>query len=345
MPCMMRIALDWTPNGNHVGIFVALAKGWYKGAGLDIELLSPHQDNYSQTPASKVLSGVADVAIGPSETVISHHHACRPAGGEGVDLVSVAALLQQDDSAIVTLKSSGIDSMKKLQNKRYGSYGARYEGRIVKQMIQNDGGTGEYEEVTPEKLGLWNTVVNGTTDATWIFMSWEGEEAKMKGIDLNVFPLKDYGVHYGYPLVMFAKPDKVRSEARENIASFLRETARGYEFAVSNKDEAAALMIAEWQRLFPEFPMDEELVRRSVAAASSTFLDGQEKWGTMTADRWDSFLVWLSENGFLTNKMQSRNPQKEHETTLDGLRQGDAGEKVDKAAIPLEELFVSDLLQ
>jgi hypothetical protein len=65
----------------------------------------------------------------------------------------------------------------------------------------------------------------------------------------------------------------------------------------------------------------------------------------MTADRWDSFLVWLSENGFLTSKMQSRNPQKEHETTLDGLRQGDAGEKVDKAAIPLEELFVSDLLQ
>lgn len=341
----MRIALDWTPNGNHVGIFVAIAKGWYEGAGLDIELLSPHQDKYSQTPASKVLSGVADVAIGPSETVISHHHACRPDGAEAVDLIAVAALLQQDDSAIVTLKSSGIDSMKKLQNKRYASYGARYEGRIVKQMIQNDGGTGDYKEVTPEKLGLWNTVVNGTTDATWVFMSWEGEEAKMKGIDLNVFSLKDYGVHYGYPLVMFTKPDEVltQSESRENLATFLRETARGYEFAVSNKEEAATLMIAEWQRLFPEFPIDDELVRRSVAAASNTILDDQGKWGTITADRWDSFLVWLSQNGFLTSKMQSRNPQEEHETTLDGLRQGDAGKNVDKSAIPLEDLFVSIL--
>ena len=46
-------------------------------------------------------------------------------------LQAVAALLQKDTSAIVTLKSSGIDRPSKLDGKQYASYGARYQGFIL----------------------------------------------------------------------------------------------------------------------------------------------------------------------------------------------------------------------
>lgn len=72
---------------------------------------------------------------------------------------AVATLLSTSTSAVVTLASSGIDRPSQLDGKVYASYGARYEGRIVQQMIRNDGGKGEYTESTPPMLGIWNTLL------------------------------------------------------------------------------------------------------------------------------------------------------------------------------------------
>ena len=266
----VKIALDWTPNGNHSGIFVALAKNFYKDEGLDnVEIISPHQDQYQETPASKVSDGGKGtwVGIAPKETIVSSHPACRSDGRQ--ELVAVAALLQEDDSAIVTLKESGIDSMSKLEGKRYASYGARYEGRIVKKMIQNAGGSGEYQELTPNKLGLWDAVVHGNCDATWVFMGWEGQEAKMKGLELNVFRLKDHGIPYGYPLVVFTTKKNVEDEnAKICIHKFLKATAKGYKWTVENQEEAARILAHELEVMFPEVEQNKDLIRASVQACS-----------------------------------------------------------------------------
>ncbi len=101
----------------------------------------------------------------------------------------------------VTLRESGIDRPQKLDGKKYASYGARFEGRIVQQMIQQDGGKGDFEEIVPKKLGIWNTLLEKVADATWIFSGWEGCSASIAGIQLNEFQLSSYGYHGHYPLV------------------------------------------------------------------------------------------------------------------------------------------------
>lgn len=337
----LKLSLDWTPNGNHAGIFVALGKNWYADQGIDLQLVSPHSDAYENTPASRVCSGSCDLAITPSETVISNY--CKPEDDPGkADLVAVAAILQEDDSAVVTLKESGIDSMKKLEGKKYASYGARYEGRIIQEMIKNDGGSGDYLELTPKKLGLWDAVINGECDATWVFMGWEGQEAKLNGIDLNVFKLKDYGVEYGYPLVMVAKREIIQDgHAASRLHSFLHQTAKGYIWAKEHPQDAAELMLSTCKDIFPDFPMKKELVNASVIAASTAYLDEQGKWGGMTKQRWDSFLDWLSKNSLLTTKMQSRDPDQAHKTTLDGLRQGDSGDSIPRERVNANDLFTN----
>lgn len=101
---------------------MAQAKGWYAAAGLEVHLLSPHDDGYATTPSSRLADGTATFACVPSESVISH--ATWP-GGAKPRLVAVAALLQGSQSAIVALASSGIDRPAKLDGKRYASYAAR----------------------------------------------------------------------------------------------------------------------------------------------------------------------------------------------------------------------------
>jgi ABC-type nitrate/sulfonate/bicarbonate transport system substrate-binding protein len=148
----LRLALDWTANSNHIGFYVALEKGFYRDLELELELLTPDQDDYQVTPAKKVELGVADLALCPMESILSYRTKANP-----FPLIAIAAVLQEDLSAIVSLADKGFESPKSLDQKSYASYKAKYEDEIVKKMIQNDGGSGEIELLYPDKLGIWNT--------------------------------------------------------------------------------------------------------------------------------------------------------------------------------------------
>ena len=143
MPTSCIVALDWTPNTNHAGFFVAQADGLYASAGLEVTLLSPDADGSGgKTPARLVEAGEATYAVAPSETAISY--ATTDPGKP--KLIAVAALLQGSPSAICTLKSSGIDRPAAMAGKRYASYDGRFEDPIVSRMVSNDGGDGSKVE-------------------------------------------------------------------------------------------------------------------------------------------------------------------------------------------------------
>ncbi|MEO0734837.1 MAG: ABC transporter substrate-binding protein, partial [Bacteroidota bacterium] len=87
----VRLALDWTPNVNHVGFFVARAKGFYREGGLEVELLDPAADDYAVTPAKRVELGQADLALCPTESLLSYRTKAAP-----VPLLGIAALYRED---------------------------------------------------------------------------------------------------------------------------------------------------------------------------------------------------------------------------------------------------------
>ena len=53
----LTLALDWTPNINHIGFFIAQEKGFYHESGIELEIVDPSTDNYAVTPAKKVELG------------------------------------------------------------------------------------------------------------------------------------------------------------------------------------------------------------------------------------------------------------------------------------------------
>ncbi|USW50044.1 Putative NMT1/THI5 family protein [Septoria linicola] len=122
----LRVALDWTPNTIHSGLYLALAKGIYQKHGLDVELLPPDAQ-YSKTPAKRLEAGEVDLAICPSESCIAYNERGK------MRLQAIYAILQKDASAIVSTK---LGRMRELgDGKRYGSYNARYEDKLVASMV------------------------------------------------------------------------------------------------------------------------------------------------------------------------------------------------------------------
>lgn len=193
-----------------------------------------------------------------------------------------------------------------------------------------------------EKLGVFDTLLSGEYDATWVFLAHEGVIAARKGVELNVFRLADYGVDYGYPLVYF----KSRTEGSNDdaIILFMKQLKKAYKWVVENPKEAAANMVQCVNKLYSDLPIDADQIEQSVALASKTFLDAEGHGLTMTERRWASFVDWLYDVGLMTTKMQTRGPVSDTKTTLDGLRGDDAGAPLDRSACPPSALFTNKFL-
>lgn len=278
----LKLALDWTPNTNHIGFLVAKELGFYSDQNIDLEIDNPLDDNYLLTPGKKLVLDTADFAIAPFETVISLNNKTNP-----VNAVAIYAILQEDLSSIVTLGSSGLTSPKQLDGKIYASYKARYEDHIVMEMVKNAGGKGDLVLDYPEKLGIWETLLNGKADATWIFDNWEGVEAKSKNIELNKFTLSEFNIPYGYSPIVLAKREKI-DEHKVLYSQFVQATKKGFLYASQHQSEALEIL----KRYVSEKDVLSIDLKESLSMTSTHFGD-EMTCGKMNDARVNNFLNWL----------------------------------------------------
>ena len=282
---LLKLALDWTPNSNHVGFFVAKALKYYEVAGLDVKLLDPSEDNYALTPAKKVEVNKADMALCPLESVISYRSKAQP-----FDAVALATVLKEDLSAITVLGNGNVKRPRDLEGSSYASYNARYEDEIVRQMIKNDGGKGQIKLAYPDKLGIWDTLLSGQYDATWIFLNWEGVQAEGRGMELRHFRLADFGIPYGYSPVILASQKAVKQE-ESSFSAFLQATKRGFLYAKQNPREAITILAP----LVAEQDKDIDLFKSLEITIAAYGNDAD--WGKIDPHRVDHFLNWLKARG------------------------------------------------
>jgi ABC-type nitrate/sulfonate/bicarbonate transport system substrate-binding protein len=289
----LHLALDWTPNANHTGFFVARDRGFYRDAGLDVVISDPSADNYARTPAKKLALGEVDFAIAPSESVISLNYKDAPVAAR-----AIYAILREDLSSIATLREGAIARPRDLDGRTYASYGARYEDHIVRQLIRNDGGAGEPELIYPEKLGIWSTLLTGAADATWIFANWEGVEAATQGVELRQFRLRDYGIPYGYSPVVLATQERIENN-REVYTRFVAATRAGFVYAAEHPAEATEILAA----VVPAADRERIDLRRSQELTGAHYGTATTA-GRMDPERVAQFLDWLVEHGIESERIK-----------------------------------------
>ena len=238
----IKLALDWTPNTNHIGFFIAKELGYFNKFDLNVNIIDPRDDNYALTPAKKVELGKADLALCPTESILSYKTKKKK-----FDMIGIAAIYKEDLSAIAVKKDLKIDSPKKLDNMSYASYNAKYEDKIIQKMIINDGGKGKIKIAYPSKLGIWNTIVSNKYDSTWIFINWEGVQAEEAGIDLNLFKMSDYKIPYSYSPIIAMPKSKFKLQKKE-YSNFLKATKKGFLYAKNNQKEAINI----FEKFLPE---------------------------------------------------------------------------------------------
>ena len=282
----MKLALDWTPNTNHTGIYVALANGWYRDEGIDLTLL-PYSASVS--PDVLVSSGKADVGISATEGIVADAAVGQP-------VVSIAAIIQHNTSALVTLASSGLTRPRDLDGKVYGGFGAPYESAVVGEIIKQDGGKGVFKNVTLD-VDAMQALESHRIDFAWVFEGWEVIQAQRAGYQLNIFPITDYGVADYYTPNIITSPTEIKQKP-DLLRKFMTATARGYEYARTHAQESAQMLLNGAPR--GTFP-DPGLVIASQDFLSPRYADSGRKWGLQDTTAWHSYPQFMLNSGGILN--------------------------------------------
>jgi ABC-type nitrate/sulfonate/bicarbonate transport system substrate-binding protein len=281
----IRVSLDWTPNTNHTGLFVAQQEGWFDQAGLDVQFLP-----YNNTPPDTL------VGNGAAEFGISFQDSFTYSKASGADAVSVMAILQHWATQIaVRADRADITSPKDLDGKTYGGFGAAYEVPKMQAVIKDAGGTGQFKTVV---LGTsaYEALYAGQVDFTEPFVAWEGIEAELRGQPLKTFNYADYGFPDSYNVLLIGNGTWLSAHP-EQARAFVQAVQRGYQLAADDPAHGAALL----EKANPGAFSDPELVERSQKMLSERYLrDGSGKVGPQTLQQWAGFSGFLVDTGTVT---------------------------------------------
>ena len=285
----LKLVLDWTPNTNHTGLYVAMDKGYYKDAGIELEIVQPPEDGAEVL----VASGKADFGISFQDTMAGALSKNSP-----LPIKAVAAITQHNTSGIMSRKGDGITTPKGLEGKKYATWDLPIEKAILKNVVEKDGGDFAKVELIPSTVtDEVSALSTKQIDAVWVYYGWAGISAKVKGFDFDYFAFKDINPTFDYYTPVLITNDDMIKNNSDIVKKFLEATKKGYEFAAGNPQDAAEILL----KYAPE--IDSKLANASQEYLSTCYIDKDIPWGYIDSERWKNFYRWINENNLLEHRI------------------------------------------
>ncbi|MGE4353128.1 MAG: ABC transporter substrate-binding protein [Oscillospiraceae bacterium] len=290
----ITLCLDWTPNTNYTGFYVAQAMGYYKDEGLEVSIVQPPEDGATALCAS----GKAEFAISAQDSL-----AAAFAIDDPLEVTAVAALLQHNTSGIISRAGEGLDTPAGLEGKTYSTWNSPIELAMIKYVMEADGADFNKLTLIPNNItDEPGALTAHQTDAIWIFYGWGGITADIRDFDYDFFYFKDIDpVMDYYTPVLIASNQFLESDPDEAKA-FLAATAKGFEYAIDHPNEAAQMLIDG--DTTGSLKGSEELVQKSQEWMCDQYKAEVGQWGYIDPARWDAFYTWLSDNGLCEKPLE-----------------------------------------
>lgn len=284
----VSVVLDWTPNTNHTGLYVAKEKGYFADEGLDVEIIMPGEAGADQLTAS----GKADFGVSYQESITQ-------ARVQGVPLVSIAAVIQHNTSGFASPVDKNITSPKDFAGKTYGGWGSPIEKSVLDSLMKTENADAEDVSIVNMGDSDFFTAVQRDIDFAWIYYGWTGIEAELRGEEINMVYLTDYSDKLDYYTPVLATNEKMIKQNPETVKSFVKAASKGYEFSIENPQEAAEILLAAAPDL------DEALVKKSQEWLAPHYQADAAKWGEQKLEVWENYADWMFENGLLEKELDA----------------------------------------
>jgi putative hydroxymethylpyrimidine transport system substrate-binding protein len=274
-----KLTLDFYPNPDHAGIYMAQRLGYFRDAGLDVTIETPSDPS---TPIKEVAAGRTDLAISYEPEVIL-------ARDKGLDVIAVDALVGRPLTSMIWLRKSKIGGIADLRGKTIATAGIPYQDAYLKTILARAHLTPSDVDSVNVGFGLLPAIVGGKAQAMLGgFLNVEGVDLRERGEHPVVTPVDKLGVPTYDELVLVANRSRLEEDP-ESVRLFLAALSRGTDAAIADPGEAVAA-IAEANP-----GIDQKLLKSEVAAT----LPLLSRSGTMDPAEWAKFIGWMRDNGLI----------------------------------------------
>ncbi|MBI5104785.1 MAG: ABC transporter substrate-binding protein [Solirubrobacterales bacterium] len=280
----LTLVLDYFPNADHAGIYAAQAAGFFRQAGLDVDIQVPGDP---AAPTKLVQARKADIAISYEPEVLL-------ARDKGAAVVSFGALVQKPLTSLMSLPSGRVRGPEDLKGRTVGTAGIPYQSAYLKTILKQAGvGEGSVKEVNVG-FNLVPAMLSKRVDATLgAFWNYEGVQLRREGKHPRIVRMEDAGVPAYNELVFIAERDTLR-ERGDVLRRFLQAVGRGHKLLredpakgvepllKANKDLDRGLQLAAVKATLPVF-----------------FPENGKPFGWQDLDAWKAYGDWMVENDLL----------------------------------------------
>ncbi len=284
------VSLDWTPNTNHTGLYVASALNYYADAGLNVKIVQPPEgDAIAACSSNKV-----QFAVGYQDLLADAFASDTP-----MEVTAVAALIQHNTSCIVSKAGEGMDRPKGLEGNTFLTWETPIELAMMKNIVTKDGGDWSKVKLIPNNVTDEARDVQANPDhAIWVYYGWGIINAKVNHIDVDTFFVKDLNPVFDYYSPVLVANNEFLKTNPETAKAFLEATRKGYEYAIKNPEKAAQVLIDGDST--KSLDGSEKLVTESQKWLADQYIADAEKWGYIDPERWNAYYNWISENNLTT---------------------------------------------
>jgi putative hydroxymethylpyrimidine transport system substrate-binding protein len=276
------LTLDFYPNPDHAGIYMAQKLGYFADAGLDVSIHTPSD------PAAPI----KQVAAGRTDLAISYEPEVLLAREQGLDVIVVGAVVDRPLTSLIWLKKSGIGGIADLRGKTIATAGIPYQDAYLKTILARAKLTPSDVDTVNVGYGLLPALVGGRAQAMLGgFLNVEGVDLRLRGQDPVVTPVDKLGVPTYDELVLVANNEPLQEDP-EPIRLFLGALARGTAAAVKSPDATTKALLAANPDLDPK-------LTRAEVDATLPLLSPR---GVMDTAEWQAFIAWMSEEGLISGR-------------------------------------------
>ena len=285
----VTVILDYVANTNHTGMYVALEKGYYEDAGLNVRIVEPTEG----ATATLISVGKGDFGISYQEDVTVARTSDDP-----LPIKAIAALIQHNTSGFASYADKNIKTPKDFEGKTYAGWGGPGEEAVLKAVMAKD--NADYNKLNVViSDGSGFEALKDKVDIMWFFEAWDNVKCKMNDFPINYVEVRDLDERLDYYTPVIIANDQTLEERPEMTKKFLEATAKGYKDAIENPKECAKIL----QKYAPDYSL--EMLEMSQEYLAEKYMEDTDRWGEMKDSVWDNYTDFMLEYGVIKQPIEA----------------------------------------
>ncbi len=227
----VSLQLMWFDQFQFAGYYMAKEKGYYKNAGLDVEI---KKFKIGMDTTKEVVNKRANFAIGRTSLLIDI--------ANGNKLLLLSAIFQSSPLVLITKKSSNINTIEDFKGKKAMLTGTKKSAGIFAMLSSH--GIFQNDMKILKSENKEQNLVNNKVDIISAYLSNQVHTLRQKGIELNVFSPKDFGFDF-YSDFLFTSQDEFDNHP-QRVINFRKASLKGWKYAFSHIEEAVDLILKKY---------------------------------------------------------------------------------------------------